>query len=261
MQRATWLLAGSALWGCGLLIGGCGELPPSSGPALNVSAHAAGAGAKAAPTLASERDNIIRNALAKLSPEDRKLAEAQKVCPVSGKWLGLMDAPVKHRVREQDLFICCSGCQRELESDPDRYVTELDKIKSDPDKHLAEHAPKDKPPADAAAATGNADSEVEHIIKNALANLLPDDRKLAEAQRVCPVSAKRLILIDAPIKVRLKDQDLFICCSGCRRELESDADKYLAALDEIMADPDKYQTKEKPGEAARRGLAIAGDCP
>ena len=39
--------------------------------------------------------------LAKLSPEDRKTAEKQHICPVSGEMLGAMGAPQKVEVKGQ----------------------------------------------------------------------------------------------------------------------------------------------------------------
>jgi hypothetical protein len=46
---------------------------------------------------------------------------------------------VKVSLRDHEVFICCIGCQGELESDADKYLSELEKIKSDPAKYLAEH--------------------------------------------------------------------------------------------------------------------------
>src|SRR5262245_40549736 len=57
----------------------------------------------------SEADEI-KESLAKLSPEDRKLAEQQKYCPDSNELLGSMGAPMKVLVKEKPVFICCKGC-------------------------------------------------------------------------------------------------------------------------------------------------------
>src|SRR5204863_7725143 len=47
-------------------------------------------------------------ALAKLKPEDRKLAEAQKFCAVLTKnRLGTMGAPVKVMIKDKPVFLCC----------------------------------------------------------------------------------------------------------------------------------------------------------
>ena len=63
--------------------------------------------------------------LAKLSDEDRASAEKQKICPVSGKLLGSMDAPEKVDVDGQPVWICCGGCESELLKDPDTYLAKL----------------------------------------------------------------------------------------------------------------------------------------
>jgi len=49
--------------------------------------------------------------LAKLSPEDRALAEKQKTCPVSGEPLGSMGVPYKLTVQGRDVLLCCPGCE------------------------------------------------------------------------------------------------------------------------------------------------------
>ena len=63
--------------------------------------------------------------LAKLSPEDRVLAEKQKFCPVSGERLGAMDKPVKVIVKGKTVFLCCAGCEEAIKKDPDKYLAKL----------------------------------------------------------------------------------------------------------------------------------------
>ena len=46
----------------------------------------------------------------KLSRHDQLKAAAQKICPVSGKKLGSMGTPVKVRIGDEELFLCCQGC-------------------------------------------------------------------------------------------------------------------------------------------------------
>ena len=69
----------------------------------------------------------IAESFAKLSAEDRKLAEQQKVCPVSDEKLGTMDAPIKVVVNGQTVFLCCAGCKEDIEKDPDKYLAKLKK--------------------------------------------------------------------------------------------------------------------------------------
>ncbi|MGC8638528.1 MAG: heavy metal-binding domain-containing protein [Isosphaeraceae bacterium] len=64
--------------------------------------------------------------LAQLAPADRILAQQQKICPVTRKALGSMGTPVRVVVADRVVFLCCSGCQDALESNPARYLTVLD---------------------------------------------------------------------------------------------------------------------------------------
>ena len=74
------------------------------------------------------KDNAeVTAAMAKLSAEDRTLAEKQKICPVSGEELGSMGAPIKVDVKGKPVFICCEGCKEELLAKPDEYLAKLQK--------------------------------------------------------------------------------------------------------------------------------------
>jgi len=41
---------------------------------------------------------------------DRLRAAVQEICPVSGQKLGAHGAPVKVKIGEEELFLCCKGC-------------------------------------------------------------------------------------------------------------------------------------------------------
>ena len=64
--------------------------------------------------------------LAKLSEADRAIADAQKVCPVSGEPLGSMGVPVKVTVKDREVLLCCEGCKTAILDDPDTYLAKLD---------------------------------------------------------------------------------------------------------------------------------------
>jgi Cu/Ag efflux protein CusF len=68
-------------------------------------------------------------ALAKLSPEDRKLAEAQQLCPVSDHPLGSMETPIKLMIKGQPVFICCDGCKEKAEGNPDAMLAKVAEMK------------------------------------------------------------------------------------------------------------------------------------
>ncbi|NQT12351.1 MAG: hypothetical protein HQ582_06370 [Planctomycetes bacterium] len=65
-----------------------------------------------------------------------------------------------------------------------------------------------------------------------LAELSDEDRALAVKQKTCPVSGELLGSMGAPIKVTVKDREVFLCCAGCKGAITEDPDKYLAKLDE-----------------------------
>lgn len=71
----------------------------------------------------------IRKNLAKLSPEDRKLAEEQRLCPDTDEPLGSMGVPIKVMLKGQPVFICCKGCQKGIEKDPDATLKKVEEYK------------------------------------------------------------------------------------------------------------------------------------
>ncbi|MBI2827214.1 MAG: hypothetical protein HYX69_21290 [Planctomycetia bacterium] len=53
---------------------------------------------------------------------DRPAIEAQRICPVMNKPLGAHGVPWKVTVDGSDIFVCCAGCIRKVEQDPQRYL-------------------------------------------------------------------------------------------------------------------------------------------
>lgn len=72
-----------------------------------------------------EEQAEIKEALAKLSPEDRALAEKQKTCPVTDEPLGSMGTPIKVTVEGREAFVCCEGCVEELKNNFAKYEEKL----------------------------------------------------------------------------------------------------------------------------------------
>jgi Cu(I)/Ag(I) efflux system membrane fusion protein len=56
--------------------------------------------------------------LAELPPEDRDLAGAQVICPITGLPLGAMGKPHKLLLEGQTVLLCCRGCVAKARSDP-----------------------------------------------------------------------------------------------------------------------------------------------
>ena len=82
---------------------------------------------KAEPTMSETMSEEMIAALSGLSPEDRALAERQRICPVTEMPLGSMGAPPKVDVNGQTIFICCNGCRKSLLADPQKYLDILAK--------------------------------------------------------------------------------------------------------------------------------------
>ena len=81
------------------------------------------------PPKVTKEEEKIRTALAKLSPADRVLAEAQKICPVTDEPLGVMGTPVKVMVKGRPVFVCCKGCDEEALDKPDEMLRKVDEFK------------------------------------------------------------------------------------------------------------------------------------
>jgi len=69
-------------------------------------------------------------ALAKLSPEDRKLAESQGYCAVTSEPLGEMGAPLKLILNDKPVWICCSGCEKKAKSNPVKTLAHAEELKA-----------------------------------------------------------------------------------------------------------------------------------
>jgi hypothetical protein len=61
----------------------------------------------------------------------------------------------------------------------------------------------------------------------AFATLAPEDRLIAERQKNCPVTRKRLGSMGTPVRIVVSGRVVFLCCDGCEDALRRDANKYL----------------------------------
>ena len=175
----------------------------------------------------------IRKAMQPLSEVDRKLAEAQVICPVTEVRLGSMGmgTPVKLEIEGRAVFICCEGCRDGWVNDPERYFKILDDYQTGK--------------TEKSELTGAQLDE----IGNAMQSLSEEDRKLAEAQEICPVTEVRLgsTGMGTPVKLEIEGRIVFICCEGCRDGWVNDPDKYFKILDDYAAgnsSKPKIQTKD-----------------
>jgi hypothetical protein len=73
----------------------------------------------------------VREALARLDPGDRRLAEAQQFCAVETENpLGSMGTPVKVMVKDQPVFLCCKGCRKRALEDPEATLARVRELKA-----------------------------------------------------------------------------------------------------------------------------------
>lgn len=124
-------LAGSTVLGGGLIAlafaAGCSSEPQGTTPAASTGTAAAPSSTDStdsAPAM-SEEQTEISQAMAKLPEDDRRLAVAQKVCPVSDQPLGSMGTPIKVTVDGKSLFICCEGCEQDARENIDAHLAKL----------------------------------------------------------------------------------------------------------------------------------------
>ena len=99
-----------------LFLTGCGSAPNGTPTAATHSDH-------------NEKAEQQAN-FAKLSDEDRPLAEAQGYCAVTAEPLGSMGPPIKLVVNEQPVFICCKGCEKKAKSNPDKTLAKVAELKT-----------------------------------------------------------------------------------------------------------------------------------
>ena len=169
------------------------------------------------PSTPDDEDAKVTAALNKLPPADRALARAQKLCPVLGSRLGSMGVPVKVVLDGQRVFLCCKGCVKEAEAEPAKTLKRVEELKR-------------KGPSTAVPPKVAAEQE---RIREAMAKLAPEDRKLAEAQKVCPVTDELLGLMGVPAKVMVQGVPVFICCEGCDEAVLRKPGETLKKVEEL----------------------------
>lgn len=120
MKSFMFLTFGTGLLSVSLIITGCGSAKEAAKPQEQA--------AQAHDEHSAESD--IKANLAKLSDEDRPLAEAQGFCAASEEPLGSMGVPMKLMVNDQPVFICCKGCERVALKDPEKTLAKVEKLKA-----------------------------------------------------------------------------------------------------------------------------------
>jgi YHS domain-containing protein len=166
---------------------------------------------------------------------DQLKIAAQKICPVSGKPLGSMGTPLKTKIGDEELFLCCQNCtsgqvsrehwatihssfakaqgkcpvmDKDLPAGSKWTVVDgqifyvccppcIDKIKADPKTYFAK--------LDTLYAANVGEPSGHDAIKIAV-------------QKICPVMGEPLGSMGTPVKVKIGEEELFLCCEACRKK-------------------------------------------
>lgn len=118
-----------------LVVVGCQREPAKSGPDAKTADHAKGRDRKepkdAKEAVEDDGAEAIKEARNKLSPEDRKLVDAQEYCPImEGKHLGVMGQPFKVMVKDQPVYLCCRGCRTKALANPEKTLAKVEELKA-----------------------------------------------------------------------------------------------------------------------------------
>lgn len=151
----------------------------------------------------------IEASLAAMEPQDRDAAKAQGFCPVmTESALGTMGQPVKVDVAGEAVFVCCKGCGKKAQANAEKTLATVATLK----KQVAQA----------------------QVVEASFAALAPTDRGPARAQGFCAVMTDNpLGSMGAPVKVKLGDKDVFLCCAGCRAKALANVEQTLAAAAEL----------------------------
>jgi Cu(I)/Ag(I) efflux system membrane fusion protein len=184
--------------------------------------------ALARPSMTRDEADKVQAMLTKLTPQDRKIVEAQGYCPVlSDNRLGSMGQPVKVLVKGQPVFLCCATCVNKALADVSKTLAKAvearERVKAGP------------PPAELSTPTAARAGAKVSKVQASLAKLSAEDRRQAEAQGFCPQSGQPLGAMGVPIKITLKGQTVFLCCKGCVDDARADADRTLTKVIELKA--------------------------
>jgi Cu(I)/Ag(I) efflux system membrane fusion protein len=84
-----------------------------------------------ASSRSAKREATVKANLAKLSAEDRRLAEEQRFCPIEpDNLLGAMGPPVILDIKGQKVFLCCPACKDDALADPDQTLAKVKELRA-----------------------------------------------------------------------------------------------------------------------------------
>ena len=183
----------------------------------------------ARPSMTRDEDSKYQAMLAKLSPEDRPVVEAQGYCPVLGNRLGSMGAPIPVTLAGQKVFLCCKQCIKKAKANEKKTLAKTAELKSRTKTGAPRPAPSLSPPS-------SPGGKLEAMVKANLDKLSADDRRRAEEQKYCPIEPDNLLgSMGPPVLVEIKGQRVFLCCKACLDEARENKEQTLAKVKELKA--------------------------
>lgn len=224
---------------------------------------------------------------------DQLKAAAQKICPVSGKPLDSMGDPLKVKIGQEEIFLCCDSCtkgkinpthwatvhknfaaaqgkcpvmEKALPANPKFTVVDgqivyvccppcTKKIQADSKKFLTMVAGYYQTSLKNPAAHSAKKHGTD--ISKALAALSGPDRLRAEVQKICPVSGGPLGSMGIPQKVRVGELEVFLCCEGCK-EGEIDKRHWVTIAGNIKKAQSRCPVMEKELPAKAKSMIVDG---
>jgi Cu(I)/Ag(I) efflux system membrane fusion protein len=105
-----------------------GKTPPREGEPAPAGQPPAQATPKPKVAVASPTADDLKN-VEQLPDEERQLAIAQRICPITEKPLGSMGVPTKITLRGQPVILCCKGCIGKAKRSPDETLERVAELK------------------------------------------------------------------------------------------------------------------------------------
>lgn len=140
----------------------------------------------------------VKLTVTKATEADAAAIKEQKLCPVMDEPLGGMGTPLKVTGLGRDVFLCCKGCVKFLEKEPQKYLAKLPPLPN---------------------------AEKPEVVKATKA-----DAQFVAAQKLCPVMDEPLDAMGGPYRTVVEGRVVYLCCPGCARKLHADPTGYLAKL-------------------------------
>ena len=114
-----------------LVFAGCGQGDAAKEKIDEIKGKEGAVGNAAKPSTPNNEEAEIKSAMEKLPDADRKLAQAQKICPVlQDSPLGSMGVPIKVTIQGQPVFLCCDGCEKSARANPKKTLDEVARLKA-----------------------------------------------------------------------------------------------------------------------------------